>query len=137
MFEGKADMYHSLSTSSLGLDAVGILFKSLLNDELKYFRGSLDSVLRFERSLINVDVDLSSSNFVKNFFWKIFQLVMDPEGNEKYQDPAAPYKVYRKSLTTTSSLVTPFKFMDNLKFFMCSSTSMPASGLNFGSHFSR
>jgi len=58
MFEGKTNMYHSLQTSSLGLDAVGILLKSLLDRELKSLIGSLDSVLRFERSLINVVVDL-------------------------------------------------------------------------------
>lgn len=84
MFEGKVDIYHSLQTSSLSLDAIGILFKSLLNRELKYLIGSFDSVLRFERSLINITVDLSSPNFVKNYSWKIFQLVMDPKGNENY-----------------------------------------------------
>ena len=36
---------------------------------------------------------------------------------------------------TTSSLVTPLKFMDNIKLFICSSASMPASGLNLDSHF--
>ena len=115
---------------------VGISFKILLNHELKYLIGFLDSVLGFERSLINVVVDLSSPNLVKNCSWKIFQLIMDPDGNEKYQDPVAPCKVYGKSLTTAASSVTPFKFTDNIKLFMCSSTSMPISRLNFGSHFS-
>ena len=115
---------------------VGILFKSLLNHELRSLIVSLDSALRFERSLINVSVDLSSLNLVKNYCWKMFQLIMDPNGNEKYQGPAAPWKVYGKSLTTASSSVTPFKFTNNIKLFMCSFASMPVSGLNLGSHFS-
>ena len=60
---------------------------------------------------------------------------MDPDGNEKYQDPTATCKVYGKSLTTVSSFVTPFKFIDNIKLFMCSFASMPALGLNLASHF--
>jgi len=84
IFDAKENMYYSLLTSSIGLEVIGILFKSLLKHELKSLIGSLDSVLRFDRSLINVVIDLSSSNFVKNCSWKIFQLVMDPDGNEKY-----------------------------------------------------
>lgn len=93
IFDDREDMYHSLQTSSLGLEAVEILFKRLLNRELKSLIGYLNSVLRFDRSLINVVVDLSSLNLVKNFSWKISQLVMDLDGNEKYQDPATPCKV--------------------------------------------
>jgi len=137
IFKGKAEIYHSIRTSSLGLDVAGTLFKSLLNCELKSLMGYFDSVLRLERSLINVVVDLSSSNLVKNCSWKAFQLLMDLGGNEKYHDPAAPYKVYAKSFTTASSSVTPFKFIDNIKLFMCSSASMSISRLNFGNHFSR
>lgn len=61
---------------------------------------------------------------------------MEPEGREKYQDPADPCKVYGKSLTTTSSSVTPFKFSNNMKLLICSSACVPSSGLNLGSHFS-
>lgn len=84
MVDGKADMYHSLLTSLLGFEAVKILFKSFLKRELKYFIGSLDSAFKFNRSLISVAVDLSSPNLVNNFSWKMSQLVMNPNGNEKY-----------------------------------------------------
>ena len=93
MFDGKIDMYHSIRTSLLGLEAVEILFKSLLKCELKSLVSSLDPVLRFDRLLINVAVDLSSPNFVKNCSWNLSQLVVDLDGNEKYQDLAASYKV--------------------------------------------
>jgi len=66
MFDGNAEMYHSLHTSLLGLEAVGILFNSLLKRELKSLIGSFDSALRLDRSLIDVVVDLSSPNLVKN-----------------------------------------------------------------------
>lgn len=92
MFDGKVEMYHSLHTSSLGLEAIGILFNNLLKHELKSLIGSFDSALRLDKSLINVTVDLSSPNLVKNCSWKISQLVIDPDGNEKYHDPAAPCK---------------------------------------------
>lgn len=75
-------MYHSLLICSLGLEVVGIFFKSLLDYELNSFIGSLDSILRFERSLINVARDLLSPYLVKNYSWKMFQLVMDPDGKE-------------------------------------------------------
>ena len=90
MFEGKTVIYHSLLTCSLGLSSVGILFKSLLNQELNSLMGSLDSILKLERSWTSVAKDLSSPYLVRNYSWKIFQLVMDPEGKEKYQDPADP-----------------------------------------------
>lgn len=90
IFEGKAEIYHLLHTSSLGLDVTKILFNSLLNHELKSLMGSFDSILRLERSLINVVVDLSSPNLVRNFSRKSFQLLMEPGGNEKDHDPAAP-----------------------------------------------
>lgn len=35
-----------------------------------------------------------------------------------------------------SSLVTPLRFMDSIKLFICTSASMPALGLNLESHFS-
>ena len=109
--------------------------QKIFETRVKIFDCSLDSVLRFDRSLINVVVDLSSLKFVKDFSWKMSQLVMDPDGNEKYQDPVAPCKVYGKSLTTTSSFVNPFKFIDIIKLFMCSFASMPISGLKLGNHF--
>ena len=93
IFEGKAVIYHSLQTFSLGFEVVGILFKSLLNRELKSLIGSLDSALKFERSLIKVVIHLSSPNLVKKCSWKISQLVIDPDGNEKYHDPATSCKV--------------------------------------------
>ena len=93
MFDGKVEMYHSLCTSSLGLEAVEILFNGLLKRELKSLICSFNSALRLDRSLINVAVDLSSPNLVKNCSWKISQLVIDPDGNEKYHDSAAPCKV--------------------------------------------
>ena len=93
IFEGRTVIYHSLLIFTLGLEAVGILFKSLLNRELNSLIGSLCSILRLERSLINVAKDLSSPYLVRNYSWKMFQLVMDPEGREKYQDPADPCKV--------------------------------------------
>lgn len=133
--KGKVETYHSLQTSSLGLNIARILFNSLLNHELKSLMGSFDSVLRLERSLINVAMDLSSPNLVRNCSLKAFQLLMDPGGNEKYHDPTASCKVYGKILTTTSH-VTPFKFIDNIKLFICSYASMPISGLKFGNYFS-
>ena len=93
MFDGKAEMYHSLLTSSLCLEAVGILFNNLLKRELKYLIGSFESALRLDRSLISVVVDLSSPKLVRNCSWKISQLVIDPDGNEKYHDLAAPCRV--------------------------------------------
>ena len=83
-------IYHSLLTSLLGLEAVGILFNSLLKCELKYLMGSFDWALRFDRSLISVAVDLSSPNLIRNCSWKMSQLVIDTDGNEKYHDPAVP-----------------------------------------------
>ena len=68
VFEGRADMYHSFWTSSLGLDAVGILFNNSLTCELKFLIGSLGSDLKLERSLIRVVVDMSSPNFVRNCY---------------------------------------------------------------------
>ena len=85
--------------------------------------------------MINFVLDLSSPNLVKKCSWKSFQLSMDHGGNEKYHDLAAPCKVYGKSLTTSSSSVTPFRFIDNIKLFMCSSASMLMLGLNFENHF--
>ena len=117
IFEVKEDIYHSLQNYSLWFDVAGILFNNLLNQELKSLMGSLDSDFKLEISLIKVATDLSSLNLVKNYSWKAFQLLMDPAGSEKYHDPAAPCKVYGKSLTTTSSSVTPFRFIDNIKLF--------------------
>jgi len=65
-FEGKAKIYHSFWTSSLGFDIFGILFNNLLKRELKYLIGSLGSTFKLESSFIKVVVDQSSSNFVKN-----------------------------------------------------------------------
>lgn len=93
MLDGKAEVYHSLRTSLVGLEAVGILFNILFKRELKYLMGSFDSALRLDRSLISDAIDLSSLNLVTNFSWKISQLVIDPDGNEKYHDPAAPCRV--------------------------------------------
>jgi len=93
MFDGRAVIYHSHCTSSLGWEAVGILLKILLKHKLKSLIGSLVSALRLDRSLSNVFVDLSSPNLVRNWSWKMSQLVMDLEGNEKYHDPAVPYRV--------------------------------------------
>lgn len=58
-------MYHSFWTSSLGLDAVGILFNNLLKLELNSLMGSLGSDLKWEGSLIRLVLDLSSPNLVK------------------------------------------------------------------------
>lgn len=66
IFEGKVVMYHSLQIFSLGLESVGILFKSLLNQELNSLIGSLVSILRFEISLISVAKDISSPYLVRN-----------------------------------------------------------------------
>jgi len=66
IFEGKDVIYYSLLTCSVGLEALRILFKSLLDHELNSFIGSLEFVLRFERSFINVATDLSSLYLVKN-----------------------------------------------------------------------
>ena len=84
MFEGKAVIYYSLLTCSLGFESLGIFFKSLLNHELKSLMGSLDSALKLERSLIKVATDLSSPNLVKKCSSNISQLVIDPDGSEKY-----------------------------------------------------
>jgi len=65
-FEGKVEIYRSFWTSSLGLDAVAILFNNLLKRELKSLIGSFGSAFKLERSFIMVFVDLSSPNFVKN-----------------------------------------------------------------------
>ena len=65
-FEGKAVMYHSHLTSSLGWEAAGILLRILLNRKLKSLMGSRASALRLDRSLISVAVDLSSPNLVRN-----------------------------------------------------------------------
>jgi len=64
-FDGKAEIYHSFWTSSLGLDTIGILFNNLLKRELKYLIDSFCSAFKLERSFIKVVVDLSSPNFVK------------------------------------------------------------------------
>ena len=93
MFDGRAVIYHSHRTSSLGWEAVGILLKILLKRKLKSLIGSLVSALRLDKSLINVAIDLSSPNSVRNYSWKMFQLVIDLEGNEKYHDPAVPLRV--------------------------------------------
>ena len=66
MFDGKAVIYHSHRTSSLGWEAVGILLRILLNRKLKSLIGSLAWALRLDRSLINVAVDLSSPNLTRN-----------------------------------------------------------------------
>ena len=65
-FYGKAMIYHSYRTSSLGWEAAGILLRILLNRKLKSLMGSLASALRLDKSLINVVVDLSSPNLVRN-----------------------------------------------------------------------
>lgn len=65
VFEGRAEIYHSFWTSSLGLDVASILFNNLLKRELKSFIGSLGSTFKLERSLIRVTMDLSSPNLVK------------------------------------------------------------------------
>lgn len=65
-FGGKSVMYHSHLTSSLSCEAAGILLRILLNHKLKSLMGSLASALRLDRSLINVAVDLSSPNLVRN-----------------------------------------------------------------------
>jgi len=93
IFDGRAVIYHSHCTSSLGWEAVGILLKILLKRKLKSLIGSLVSALRLDRSLSNVAVDLSSPNLVRNYSWKMSQLVIDPEDNEKYHDLVVPCKV--------------------------------------------
>jgi hypothetical protein len=93
MLEGRAVIYHSLLICSLGFEAVGILFRSLLNRALNSFIGSLCSILKLERSFIKVARDLSSPYLVRNCSWHVVQLVIEPEGKEKYQDPADPCKV--------------------------------------------
>ena len=37
---------------------------------------------------------------------------------------------------TASSLVTPLRLTKSMKLLICSSASIPVSGLNFGNHFS-
>ena len=37
---------------------------------------------------------------------------------------------------TASSLVTPLRLTESMMLLICSSASMPVSGLNLGSHFS-
>ena len=93
VFEGRVEMYHSFCTSTLGLDATGILFNNLLKHELKSLIGSLDSTFKLERSLRRVVFQRSSSHLVRNYSWKTFQLSMEPDGNQKYQDLADPSKV--------------------------------------------
>src|ERR1700722_11766982 len=90
---GRAVIYHSLRICSLGLEAVGILLRSLLKRALNSLMGSLCSILKLERSFIRVAKDLSSPFLVRNCSWHVFQSVMDPDGREKYQDPADPCKV--------------------------------------------
>lgn len=86
-------MYHLFCTSALGLDATGILFNNLLKHELKSLMGSFDSSFKLERSLIRVVVEWSYPNLVRNCSWNTFQLSMEPDYNEKYQDPTDPSKV--------------------------------------------
>ena len=63
---GKAVMYHSHLTSSLGWEAAGILLRILLNRKLKSLIYSLVSALRLDKTLINVVVDRSSPNLLRN-----------------------------------------------------------------------
>jgi len=67
IFEGRALMYHSTYTSTLGLEVAGILFSNLLNLELKSLIFSFGLTLIFEKSLIKVVVVQSSPNLIKNF----------------------------------------------------------------------
>ena len=66
VFDVKAVIYHSHRTFSLGWEVVGILLRILLNCKLQSLMGFLASALRLDRSLINIFVDLSSPNLVRN-----------------------------------------------------------------------
>jgi len=46
--------------------------------------GSFDSTYKLERSLIRVMVERLYPNLVMNYSWNMFQLSMEPDGNEKY-----------------------------------------------------
>jgi len=76
-----------------GLDVVGMLFKSLLNLELKYLIFSFGQALRFDNSLINVDIVLSSPNFLRNCSSSVSKIAIDLVGNEKYQELTDPSNV--------------------------------------------
>ena len=86
--------------STPGLDVSGVLFKNLLNLELKSLIFSLGLALGLERSLIKVAVVWSSPNLVKDCSSNMSHIVMDPNGNEKYHEPLDPSKVYGNNLTT-------------------------------------
>ena len=66
IFEGRVEMYHSICTSTTGLEVAGILFNNLLNLELKSLILSPEFVFRLERALIKDATVLSSPNFVRN-----------------------------------------------------------------------
>ena len=70
--EGKADIYHLFCMPTPILDVSKILFKSLLNIELKSLIFLLGLALRFDRSLIKVVVVWSSPNLVKDCSSQIY-----------------------------------------------------------------
>lgn len=66
ILEGRDDMYHSICTSTAGLEATGILFSNLLNLELKSLNLSYGLAFKLEISLIKDAIVLSSPNFERN-----------------------------------------------------------------------
>ena len=64
--EGRDDIYHSICTSTVGLEEDGIFFSNLLNMELKSLIFSSVLVFKLERSLIKDTTVLSSPNFARN-----------------------------------------------------------------------
>lgn len=93
IFEGKVLMFHSILTSTHGLEAAGILFNNFLKHELKSLIFSFGLALRFYKSFIKVEVLMSSQNFLRNFSSNVSQSTIDPSGREKYEDPVSPSNV--------------------------------------------
>jgi len=70
-----------------------ILFSNLLNLELKSLIFSSELAFELERSLIRDEIVWSSPNLAMNYSSNMSQLVIDPVGNEKYHDPADPWRL--------------------------------------------
>ena len=97
-----------------GTDVAGILLSNLLNFESKYFIFSPDLGFRFDKSLMSLAMVLSSPKLAINSSLKIFQLFIEQEGSEKYQDPVDLVRVYGNNHIAQSSSTTPFRLIASI-----------------------